>query len=212
MTYVLQAYHPVVRLARQLTRTGKLFAVAERIQEALEGASTAEVGEPGAELPRLMDKVTWHDFRHRGPGGDRLGPLDLEVRRGQRVAVVGPCGSGKSTLLDSIVLRARKRTAGALRWDAIDLLAVPKRARKVRIGRAKALRSPDALEGLDVVVLDDTFDSGPDGARASAVTEALAALGDRTVFASMRRPVALEQFDCVVRLEAGRRVYKDLPQ
>jgi ATPase subunit of ABC transporter with duplicated ATPase domains len=40
-------------------------------------------------------------------GSFRLGPLDLEIGWGDRLAVVGPNGSGKSTLLDALVGRLR---------------------------------------------------------------------------------------------------------
>jgi ATPase subunit of ABC transporter with duplicated ATPase domains len=47
-------------------------------------------------------------------GAFRLGPLDLELRWGDRLALVGPNGSGKTTLLDALVGRL-PLTAGR-RW------------------------------------------------------------------------------------------------
>ena len=50
-------------------------------------------------------------------GGRRiLGPIDLEVRRGECVAVVGPNGAGKTTLL-RLVTGLLAPSAGKLEWD-----------------------------------------------------------------------------------------------
>jgi ATPase subunit of ABC transporter with duplicated ATPase domains len=46
--------------------------------------------------------------------GFRLGPIDLELRHGERLAVVGPNGSGKTTLLQ-VLLGELDLTAGSLR-------------------------------------------------------------------------------------------------
>jgi ATPase subunit of ABC transporter with duplicated ATPase domains len=47
-------------------------------------------------------------------GTFRLGPLDLEVRWGERVALAGPNGSGKTTLLDALL--GRLPLAAGTRW------------------------------------------------------------------------------------------------
>jgi ATPase subunit of ABC transporter with duplicated ATPase domains len=44
----------------------------------------------------------------------RLGPLDLEVRWGDRLAIAGPNGSGKTTLLDALL--GRRALVSGSRW------------------------------------------------------------------------------------------------
>jgi len=47
-------------------------------------------------------------------GSFRLGPLDLEVTWGDRLAIAGPNGSGKTTLLDALL--GRLQLASGSRW------------------------------------------------------------------------------------------------
>jgi osmoprotectant transport system ATP-binding protein len=51
----------------------------------------------------------------RHPGGAAVGPIDLAVRRGETVALIGPSGSGKSTLL-RLLLGLLPPDAGEVRF------------------------------------------------------------------------------------------------
>ena len=70
----------------------------------------AEGGHAGDIVVRLQGVVVERD-------GFNLGPLDLELGRGERLVVAGPNGSGKTTLLEAILgrvpLAAGRRELGA---------------------------------------------------------------------------------------------------
>ena len=54
------------------------------------------------------------------PGRPVLSAVNLEIRRGETVAIVGPSGSGKTTLGD-LILRLFDVSAGAIRYDGSDI-------------------------------------------------------------------------------------------
>jgi lipoprotein-releasing system ATP-binding protein len=101
--------------------------------------------------------------------------LDLEVRRGERVAVTGESGSGKSTLLHLLGLLERP-TAGAVYCEGVELTALPEddlaRFRNRRIGFVWQMSTllPDftALENVMMPLLirgSNRSDAGPVAAR-----------------------------------------------
>jgi ATP-binding cassette subfamily B protein len=59
-------------------------------------------------------------FRYPGQRGDVLTGLDLEIRRGQSLAIVGDNGSGKTTLV-KLLARLYDPTGGRITVDGIDL-------------------------------------------------------------------------------------------
>lgn len=80
-------------------------------------------------------------------GGFRLGPVDLQLSRGDRVAVVGPNGSGKSTLVDVIAGRL-PLAAGIASLGAGVILGEMRQARSALPGEAPLLHGFGERTGL----------------------------------------------------------------
>lgn len=73
------------------------------------------------EAPPLQRSLELRGVAFEYAAGNRvLAEIELEIRRGSVMAVVGPSGSGKSTLSD-LLLRLHDPTAGALSWDGVDV-------------------------------------------------------------------------------------------
>lgn len=83
---------------------------------------------------RSQGAISFRDVRFDHPDARfRLGPLDLDIAAGSRVALVGASGSGKSTLL-ALILRLRDPIAGRIELDGRDVAMVQRRSYQARIG------------------------------------------------------------------------------
>lgn len=101
--------------------------------------------------------------------GEVLRGIDLVVRAGQRVAIVGASGSGKSTLL-SLLPRLRDPTRGQVTWDGVDL-------RELRLA---SVRRQIAVVTQEPFLFDDTIRANirfgrPDATEADVEAAAVAA-------------------------------------
>jgi ATPase subunit of ABC transporter with duplicated ATPase domains len=123
-------------------------------------------------------------------GAFTLGPLDLEVTWGERLAVVGPNGSGKTTLLDALLGRV-PLTRGT-RWAGPGVVAGELEQRRGTFAGPEALLDAFVAESRlapeDARTLLAKFDLGPDdvlrggislspGERSRAVLALLSARG-----------------------------------
>ncbi len=97
-------------------------------------------------------------------GSFRLGPLDLEVGWGERLALTGPNGSGKTTLLDAVL--GRQPLAAGKRWAGPGVVLGELEQRRATFsGRERLL---DAFVGESGWIVEDArtllakFDLGAD--------------------------------------------------
>jgi len=131
-------------------------------------------------LPAL-GAVTFEGVTFAYPGRSDLPALrdfDLQVRPGERVALVGPSGSGKTTVL-RLLLRFYDPQAGVVRLDGLDIRdADPAevRARMALVAQDAPLFSGSAVENLRFGREDATAADIAAAARAAEAEGFLAAL------------------------------------
>jgi len=133
-TYVGQLLVPVRRLGMVVAAIAQALASGERVFEILDARSEVE-DSPDA---RPIDEVRGHiRFEHVSFGyfGRRLvlRDVDLDVRPGQVVALLGATGSGKSTVI-SLIPRFYDPTQGRILLDGHDIRHVLLSSLRAQIG------------------------------------------------------------------------------
>ena len=116
----LQLMSPVKSVANYPTAMAGALAAADRVFEVLD--LVPEEGElPGERPARFEQRIEYRgvEFSYNGQGRVLAG-IDLDVRRGQVVAIVGPSGAGKTTLLD-LLPRFYEPTSGAILMDGVPI-------------------------------------------------------------------------------------------
>ncbi|GAA1826141.1 ABC transporter ATP-binding protein [Microlunatus capsulatus] len=119
--YVQALIEPLERLIRNVDRLQVGVASTARL---LGIATVPQDREPGDELP-LGNHLVGRDLRFAyREGHDVLHGVDLDLRPGERLAVVGPSGSGKSTLGRLLAGINGPRT-GSVTVGDVELTALP---------------------------------------------------------------------------------------
>jgi subfamily B ATP-binding cassette protein MsbA len=135
-------YDPFKGIARANGQIQQGLASAERIFELLDQPTDVVERPDATELPPFREGIRFEGVSFRYPprvGDDggaaalALADVDLVLRRGEVVALVGASGGGKSTLAD-LIPRFYDPTAGRLTFDGVDLREVTIASLRRQIG------------------------------------------------------------------------------
>ncbi len=142
-------------MAMLLTPIKRLTKVNEQLQRGLAAAETIftlldEPPEPDRgtrAIGRAIGEVRFHavSHRYRDDGGEVLHRLELDVRPGETIALVGPSGGGKTTLM-SLLPRFYEPESGDILLDGVPI-------RELRLAE---LRANIAYVSQDIVLFNDT--------------------------------------------------------
>ena len=166
---VLLALRPARALANFSVTFQQAASAAERVFEKLE-LPPGLVDRPDARFcPRPEGEICFENvgFRYT-EGGSVLRDVNLVIRPGERVALVGPSGAGKTTLIN-LVLRMFDPSEGRILLDRAD----------IREFTLESLRSHFGLVAQEATLfhgsLRDNVEMGRPGADDAAIREALLA-------------------------------------
>jgi ATP-binding cassette, subfamily B, bacterial MsbA len=141
----LRLMSPVKSAANYPTIMAGALAAADRVFEVLELAAD-ETDRPGEGPARFAHRIEYRGvaFSYNGEA-PVLQDIDLDVRRGQVVAVVGPSGAGKTTLVD-LLPRFYEPRGGAILVDGVPITQFTR----------KSLRALMGIVSQETILLNDT--------------------------------------------------------
>jgi subfamily B ATP-binding cassette protein MsbA len=129
----LRLMSPVKSAVNYPTIMAGALAAADRVFEVLELADD-ERERPGEGPARFEQRIEYRgvSFSYNGDA-PALQEIDLDVRRGQVVAVVGPSGAGKTTLVD-LLPRFYEPVGGAILVDGVPITQFTRKSLRSLMG------------------------------------------------------------------------------
>ena len=145
---LLMLYEPVKRLTGIYNIFQQALGASQKVFEYLDRAQSIEDKPNAVAMPRFGQSMIFDHVAFRYPGtpeGFTLHDIELEVKAGEVVALVGSSGAGKTTLAN-LVPRFYDVTSGTIRMDGHDL----------RDLKLASLRDQISIVAQDTFLFNDT--------------------------------------------------------
>ncbi len=165
LQYSKKLTRPVNEIANQYAQILTALAGAERIFEIMDSADEIDEGANEISISEINGNIRFDniDFSYE-ENEPVLKGLDLWVKPGQKIAIVGATGSGKTTIVN-LLTRFYEVDGGKITIDGLDITEIPK----------NTLRRSIAIVLQDTVLFSDTIRNNIKYGRADATDEEMKA-------------------------------------
>lgn len=161
LQYSKKFTRPVNEIANQYANILTALAGAERIFEIMDSADEVDEGTAKVSVSDIKGNIEFESVRFSYEEGEPvLRGLDLSVRSGQKIAIVGATGSGKTTIVN-LLTRFYETDSGRITVDGVDIKDIPK----------ETLRHSIAIVLQDTVLFSDTIRANIKYSRGNATDE-----------------------------------------
>ncbi len=147
LQYSKKFNRPINEIANQYASIMTALAGAERIFEIMDTPDEVDEGTMVIDPMSIQGNIEFKDIEFGYvPEEPVLKGLNLSVKKGQRIAIVGATGSGKTTVVN-LLTRFHEMDGGKIYVDGMDITELPK----------KTLRDSIAIVLQDTVLFADTI-------------------------------------------------------
>jgi subfamily B ATP-binding cassette protein MsbA len=148
LTAMFMAYTPIRRLSGSNNTIQQALAAAERVFGVIDLKTEQDKEHGTLIMPPVCRSVVLEDvtFHYDGQNLPALSDIDLAIKTGEMVAVVGSSGSGKTTLAN-LLPRFYQPSAGRILIDGVDIQSYTLTSLRAQIG----------IVSQDVVLFDDSI-------------------------------------------------------
>ncbi len=132
--YSKQFSRPINEIANQYANIQTAIAGAERIFDVMETPPEPDEGTAAVTAEDIRGDIRFEDIHFSyDPEKPVLKGLDLDIRQGSKIAIVGATGSGKTTVVN-LLTRFYEADSGRMTVDGTDIRDIPKDELRKSIG------------------------------------------------------------------------------
>lgn len=119
---IMSLISPIKKLGNVNAMTQQAIAASIRIHDVLDAPVTVKEKMSAKNIGNLKNSIQLQnvDFKYDDQSGIVISGINLEIKKGELVAIVGPTGTGKTTLLN-LIPRFYDATKGAVLMDGVNL-------------------------------------------------------------------------------------------